>query len=149
VLANAGDAVPVSFGFHPYFSLSGKAPGSWRLRLPAMRRLALDGQGIPTGVQTPFAGFDAALDQVSFDDGFAIANETAALSLEGTDRRLTVELLSGYPFAQVFAPADKDYVALEPMTAQTSALTQPSGLRVVQPGSQFQAAFRIRVEQFS
>jgi hypothetical protein len=30
-------------------------------------------------------------------------------------------MLAGYRYAQVFAPKDKDYIALEPMTAPTSA----------------------------
>jgi aldose 1-epimerase len=48
----------------------------------------------------------------------------------------------------VFAPQDMDYVAFEPMTAPTSALTSGRGLRVVAPGGQFRAAFRIRVEAY-
>ncbi len=147
VLANGGDSVPVSFGFHPYFSLAGLARSRWRLRLPAMRRLVLDSQGLPTGAETPFAGFDGALDGQAFDDGFALPGESAALSLSSPERRLTVELLAGYPCAQVFAPQDKDYVALEPMTAPTNSLIAQDGLRFVQPGGHFQAAFRIHVEK--
>ncbi len=147
VLANGGDSVPVSFGFHPYFSLAGLARSRWRLRLPAMRRLVLDGHGLPTGAETPFAGFEGALDRQAFDDGFALAGETAALSLSSPERRLTVELLAGYPCAQVFAPQDKDYVALEPMTALTNSLIAQDGLRFVQPGGHFRAAFRIHVEK--
>jgi aldose 1-epimerase len=58
--------------------------------------------------------------------------------------RVSVEPLAGYGYAQVFAPKGADYVALEPMTAPTSALT--SGRRLVEPGQEFRAAFRIRVE---
>ena len=147
VLANGGDAVPVSFGFHPYFSLAGQSRGLWRLQLPAMKQLVLDAQGIPTGTEVTFAGFDGPLGSTSFDDGFVLAEEAAEFSLTGPDRRLTVKLLSGYPCAQVFAPPGKDYVALEPMTAPTGALSGGKGLRWVQPGGQFQAAFCIRVER--
>jgi aldose 1-epimerase len=56
-----------------------------------------------------------------------------------------VELLAGYRYAQVFAPEDKDFIALEPMTAPTSALTSGRGLRFVAPGERFQAVFRIGV----
>jgi aldose 1-epimerase len=57
-----------------------------------------------------------------------------------------VELLAGYRYAQVFAPKDKDYIALEPMTAPASALTSGHGLRFLPPGERFQAAFRIRLD---
>ena len=57
-----------------------------------------------------------------------------------------MELLAGYQYAQIFAPKDKDYVALEPMTAPTGALTSGRGLRLVEPGGQFRAVFRIGVD---
>jgi aldose 1-epimerase len=57
-----------------------------------------------------------------------------------------VEFLAGYPYAQVFAPSEQEFVAIEPMTAPTNALTTGRGLRVVAPGERFEAAFRVRVE---
>jgi galactose mutarotase-like enzyme len=50
------------------------------------------------------------------------------------------------PYAQIFAPNTQEFVAIEPMTAPTSALTSGRGLRVVTPGGRFEAAFRVRVE---
>jgi galactose mutarotase-like enzyme len=58
-----------------------------------------------------------------------------------------MELLAGYGYAQVFAPKDKDYIALEPMTAPASALTSGRGLGFVPPGERFRAVFRIRVDR--
>jgi aldose 1-epimerase len=149
VVAIAEGPLPVSFGFHPYFSLAGRRRESWRLSLPAMWRSVPDARGLPTGEEVPFAGLDANLGSLSFDDGFALRSERASLSLTGAGRRLTVEFLSGYRFAQVFAPPDRDFVALEPMTAPTGALTSGRGLRLVAPGEQFRAAFSIRVEELA
>jgi aldose 1-epimerase len=149
VVAHAAGRVPVSFGFHPYFSIAGRARESWRLSLPAMQRLVRDTRGIPTGEQVAFPALDASLGPLSFDDGFALTDERASLSLTGAIRRLSVEFLSGYRFAQVFAPPDKDFIALEPMTAPTGALTSGSGLRFLEPNERFLAAFRIRVEAVS
>jgi aldose 1-epimerase len=146
---SAGPAgpVPVSFGFHPYVGLPGLRRADWRLTLPAMRRLTLDEQGIPTGEESPFEGFDSALGEVGFDDGFALSEERASLSLAGAGLRITVELIAGYPYTQVFAPADKDYVALEPMTAPTNALRSGRGLRLVEPNDTFRTTCRIRIEE--
>ena len=137
--------MPVSFGFHPYFQLPDLPRAQWRLSLPAMERLTLDQRGIPTGERSSFDGFDAPLGALHFDDGFVLREQPAALTLAGGGRRISVELLDGFGYAQVFAPKDGDYVALEPMTAPTNALVTGNGLHVVEPGGAFRAAFRICV----
>jgi aldose 1-epimerase len=145
LLAGSEGPVPVSFGFHPYFGLTGIPRADWRITLPAMRRLALDSRGIPTGVDAPFAAWDGPLDDRAFDDGFVLLGEPASFSLAGGGLRISVELLSGYPYAQVYAPKDKDFVAFEPMTAPTNALASGRGLTLVAPGARFEAVYRVRV----
>jgi aldose 1-epimerase len=146
LLASSEDSVPVSFGFHPYFGFAEPSRANWHLQLPAMRKLLLDKHGIPTGDEEPFAGFNAKLDKSSFDDGFALMEKQTTFSVIGVTCKVSVELLAGYRHAQVFAPKDKDYIAIEPMIAPASALTNGRGLRFVQPGGRFRAVFRIGVD---
>jgi aldose 1-epimerase len=145
LLAGREGPVPASFGFHPYLGLPGVPRVDWRLDLPPMQRLLLDSGGIPTGEEEPFAGLDAPLGDLDLDDGFALRDERASLSIAGAGRRISVDLLTGYRYTQVFAPNGKDYIALEPMTAPTNALVSGRGLRLVQPGGKFRASFRIRI----
>jgi aldose 1-epimerase len=145
--ADQASAVPVSFGFHPYFRLPGLPRAEWQIELPAMSRLLLDERSIPTGAETPAPAFDAKLGDRAFDDGFALPDPHAWFSIAGNGRRITIEFFEGYPYAQVFAPRGKDFVAFEPMTAPTNALVSGRGLRLVEPGSLFRATFRVNVQE--
>jgi galactose mutarotase-like enzyme len=145
--AGAEGPVPVAFGFHPYLGLPGLDRSEWRLELPAMRRLVVDGRRIPTGGEEPVPAETAPLGDRAFDTGFALETDTATLAISGGGRRIAVELLEGYRFAQVYAPPESDFVALEPMTAPTNALASCRGLMIVPAGGEFRAAFRIRVEE--
>jgi aldose 1-epimerase len=146
LIAGSDGPVPVSFGFHPYLGIPDLPREKWRLGLPAMRRLLLDERGIPSGAEEPWNSFDSEIGERSFDDGFALLDACPSFSLTGGRRRITVEFLAGYPYTQIFAPSEQEFVAIEPMTAPTSALTSGRGLRVLPQGERFEAAFRVRVE---
>jgi aldose 1-epimerase len=146
LIAATDSPVPVSFGFHPYVGLPNLPRAEWRLELPALRQLVLDKAGIPTSEVEAFGPFDAQLDDLHLDEGFAVLEEPAAFSLTGADRRITVEFLSGYRYVQIFAPKGKDLIALEPMTAPTNALVSGRELTLVEPGGRFRAVFRLRVD---
>jgi aldose 1-epimerase len=145
VFADSGSAVPISFGFHPYFGLPGIPRAEWTLNAPAMRKLALDAQGIPTGPETPSTPLAVRLGNAGYDDGFALSGEQATFSIDGNGYSVTVEFKNGFSFAQIFAPKDKEFIAIEPMTAATNALCSGKGLRVIASGEQFTASFRIQV----
>lgn len=137
--------VPVSFGFHPYIGLPGVPRQEWRVHMPPMRHLVLDDRKIPTGTAEPFGGLDTPLGERDFDDGFALLGDTATLSVATGNHRISVDLLEGYPYTQVFAPHGENYLAFEPMTAPTNALISGNGLRLVAPGEAFTARFRFRI----
>jgi len=144
--ATSDIAVPVSFGFHPYLGLPDVPRKDWRVHLPPMRHLTLDARKIPTGAAEPFGGLDDLLGTRAFDDGFALLGEQVTLSVAAGGHRLSVDLLDGYPYTQVYAPLGHAYLAFEPMTAPANALISGDGLRLVQPGDSFSAKFRFRVE---
>jgi galactose mutarotase-like enzyme len=67
-------------------------------------------------------------------------------TVSAAGRTLGVEFLEGYTHAQVFAPAGKDLICFEPMTAPANALRSHDDLRLAPPGEPFSAAFRITVD---
>jgi aldose 1-epimerase len=159
VHADSGVAVPVAFGFHPYLTIPGSERVAWEVELPVSERLLLDERMIPTGEREPFDRRRLALGDSDWDDAFSgliepsIFSVTGAgrrielpvFSVVGDGRRIELELLDGYSHAQVYSPAGESFICFEPMTSPTNALRSGDGLRMVEPGGTFTAAFRIAV----
>jgi len=145
VHACAADAVPLSFGFHPYLSLPDAAREQWLLELPAMRSLALDAQQIPVGPAQTTSAQHFELDGQDFDDGFDMVAEPARFRVASANRQVELTFLQGYPCAQVFAPASGQFICFEPMTAPANALRSGDGLRMLAPGERFLARFSVAV----
>lgn len=146
VHACGADAVPVAFGFHPYFAPPGSPRERWLIELPPMRHLRLDARQIPIAPDESLPGRRFELAGQQFDDGFDAVGEHARFSVEAGERRLALELVEGYPCAQVFAPAAGRFICFEPMTAQANALCSGAGLRVLAPGERYRATFAVSVE---
>ena len=114
---------------------------SWRVRLPDRRHLSLTADGLPTGGSEEEAAGWVTLGNTSFDDLYALGTDRS-MTLEGGGRRVTVEMESGYPYAQVYAPPRWRFCCLEPMTAPTDGLV--SGAHpTVAPGESFTARFSV------
>jgi aldose 1-epimerase len=147
VEASGDTEVPISFGYHPYFRLPDVERADWEIEVPVRERLVLDDEELPTGTREP-AGIDGGrLSSRTFDDEFVAPEGSEPLVLAGGARRIEVALLSGYPYTQVYAPADDDVIALEPMTAPTDALIVGGAeLPLVAPGESYRAVFSITVE---
>ena len=145
VAATGDSPVPLAFGFHPYLALPGVPRADWHVEVPLTERLKLDDRMIPTGTTETVEPFDGALGERTFDDGYAGARDGTTFALSGGGRRIELELVSGYRYAQVYAPANEDTVSFEPMTAPTDALRSGRGLELVEPGQSRRATFAISV----
>jgi galactose mutarotase-like enzyme len=146
--ATGEDRVPISFGFHPYLTLPGGRRDDWELELPVLRQVSLDDHGIPDGYQeavTPGA-LSGVLGSRTFDDNFdELSGEPPVFSLADARRRIQLCYDEGYPIAQVYAPEQSSFIAIEPMTAPVNALRTGQGLRLLEPGHTFTARFTISV----
>jgi len=138
--ASGRRAVPVAFGWHPYFVLPGVARDRLRLELPDRRRLVLDDRRLPTGEEVVEPAASLRPDR-GFDDGYRLGRDRR-LGLSGGRRRLSVTLDRHYRCAQVYTPPDSDSIALEPMTVPTDALARGTTPMVV-PGERFTARFAV------
>lgn len=139
-------AVPVAFGYHPYLQLPGVPRADWQVDLPVRRQLSLDEHMIPTGDTERVEIPPGPLGDRAFDDGYCQLAAPPVFALAGGGRRVEVEFVRGYRFAQVYAPSDQELICFEPMTSATNALaTGGDWLTTVRPGSTYKAAFRIRV----
>ncbi len=95
VHACGADAVPLSFGFHPYLSPPGASRERWLIELPAMRALALDLKQIPTGFAQALAAqrfeLDAPANALRSGDGLRVVQPgerfTARFSVAVSDSR--------------------------------------------------------------
>ncbi|MDF2823688.1 MAG: aldose 1-epimerase [Mycobacterium sp.] len=144
VSATTETPVPLCFGFHPYLQLPGVARDQWLVETPALRHLAVDDQGIPTGAVTPQPAAQELLGDKTFDDGYDEVADGSVFAVSGGGRRIEVHFGQGYPAAQIFAPPGEDVICFEPMAAPTDALTR-GGYRTAGPGTPALAEFSITI----
>ncbi|MEM7180600.1 MAG: aldose 1-epimerase [Spirochaetota bacterium] len=153
--------MPVSFGFHPYFSLEGTAREKAKLLFPVKSYFVADDNLLPTGelkaVEKTWQEFpEFLLKEKSFDHVFTdLVRDKEGWShfaLERSDGlRVQVSMDRGYQAAVLFTPRDKPFVCIEPMVGPTNAINlfedkKWQGLPIVQPGKSYFASFRIHVE---
>ncbi|MFQ5683054.1 MAG: aldose 1-epimerase [Candidatus Binatia bacterium] len=148
--ATGKPSVPVVFGWHPYFHLPGVKRKDWIVDLPVRRHYRLNTQNLPTKEREPVVVEKEQLGNRIYDDLFdkpvAGNGNQSTFTLEGGNRKLAVCFEFGYPYAIVWAPADRDLICFEPMTAATNALaTGWPELITVAPDESYIARFSIFV----
>src|SRR3954454_1022299 len=146
VIATGPDPVPLAFGFHPYFRLPDVRREDWEVTLPERDELVLGADQLPTGATVHRPGERGRLGARTFDHLFRPLRSPAHFALAGGGRRIAVEMGSGYPFAQVFAPPTEDVVCFEPMTAPVNALRTRRDLRFAAPFGHAAATFSVTVD---
>lgn len=147
-LTATGDrAVPVAFGWHPWFEFPDVPRAEWELRAPFARRLTLSDRNIPTGEVREDPPQQGPLGSVFLDDVFVDVADGAEVSVRAGGRGVTVRYVSGYDVGVLFAPLVSDVVCVEPMTAPTDPFSERFPLRLASPGETVQAVFEVTAER--
>lgn len=148
------DTMPVSIGFHPYFTLPGVPIEDVVAQIPVRKHVEVDGRTVPTGEFTP-VDFSAgvSLKDHKFDDGYTdlIRGGDGRTVFSATGRGKKIEVIFGprYPVAVVFCPPGNNYVCFEPMSGLTNAINLAADgkypdLQTVPAGGTWQESWWLR-----
>jgi len=144
------EAIPIGFGWHPYFRLTERVDDHW-LQLPACEKVAIQERMIPTGERTAFPDFlrKKRLGEVALDHCFQATKDAGAykLQIEHAGQSLKVQASARqFPYFQVFTPPHRTSVALEPMTCNVDAFNNGQGLVTLQPEQEWKGKVTIALE---
>lgn len=143
------ESMPVSVGFHSYYTLPGMARDTWKVTIPAREHVALNEKLTPGGERKSYAPSQAVeLQGRQFDDVFTALDPAAAFSVEGGGKRISVRFGEKYKVGVVYAPQGRDFICFEPMSALTNAFNlahtgQYGDLQKIAPGGQWRESFWI------
>lgn len=150
----AAEPMPVAVGYHPYFRLHDTPRDDWKAHVAARSQVVLSNRLTPTGERRP-SPFSAprALSTAQLDDVFTDLirdpDGRARFWVEGRRERVTVSYGPKYQVAVVYAPAGRDFICFEPMSAVTNAFNlENSGLQSVAPGAVWKESFWISASGF-
>lgn len=155
IIKNTGTtAMPVGDGWHPYFKTGSKVD-YLQLTLPACKVLEVDDRLIPTCKQTNFDKFEsgALIGQQEFDTAMVleVTGDIVTTELLDTQRNLKISLwqetgVNKYNYLQLYIPADRQSIAIEPMTCAPDAFNNGLGLISLQPNEVIKTAYGVSVK---
>lgn len=153
------EAMPLAFGFHPYYRIPDVPRDDWAARLAVRKAVVADNRLIPTGelkpvdLPNPLPLKDRNLDN-GFTDLERDSEGRAHFSIESNGKKVEVLFGPKYPVAVVWNPpappgGQRDFICFEPMTGVTDAVNlhhdgKYPDLQSVAPGGEWTESFWIR-----
>jgi aldose 1-epimerase len=150
---HAAVPMPVSVGFHPYFTLPDIARDEWSVHIPVRDRVVLDDKLIPTGafelagladqIDLKDRGFDTVFAGVDDADTFEVRGE-----VHGRSQIIALRFGPKFPVAVVYAPPGQHFICFEPMSGVTNAFNLAHRgmypqLQTISPGGRWEESFWI------
>jgi aldose 1-epimerase len=152
------DPMPVSIGFHPYFTIPGVPRAESRAHIPARSAVLVDARLCATGEFKPNPLPDPTpLANRILDDGFTdLVREPdgqATFWLEGGGRRIEVAFGPKWQVGVVYAPSGHEFVCFEPMAAITNGVNLAAegkypALQMLAPDATWRESFHVLGRDF-
>lgn len=129
------EAMPIGFGWHPYFKLGNLPVEELELQMPTVYQVEIDDRMLPTGELIPVGDYQmfTNLTGKNFDTCFK--------AIDGNLSKITVNAPSintklsywqenkAFPYFQIFIPPKRKSIAIEPMTCNVNAFNRPDDLK--------------------
>jgi aldose 1-epimerase len=169
----SSEPMPVSIGFHPYFTLTDSPRDEWTITIGAKTHWLLASNKIPTGETEPIEKLfadptaialkDYDLDHVFSDlirDRDRDRDERAVMTVKGKTQQLDILLGPRYravviyaPKPAITAPAERNFICFEPMAGITDAMNLAQKglyheLQSIPPGEVWEESFWVRPKGF-
>ncbi len=143
------DEVPIAFGWHPYLSIPGLERSEWEVYFPFTRRVPLDDTLLPLGTRQEVEPIVGRLGDRHLDDLFADVENGTTAYIRGNGRRMSIRFDTGYDWAILYGPPNRNHICVEPMTAASDPFSGQDPMEVVPRGGTFRASFTISVDRTS
>ncbi len=139
VMNTGTQRLPIADGWHPYFTLGGKA-AEWELYFAAGRLVEFDDKLIPTGNFLPNKHFrePQKIDTTFLDNCFLLdapdGKPSCTLRNPGNGLQLLFFPEKHYPYLQVYTPPHRNSIAIENLSAAPDCFNNRIGLTLLEPG---------------
>jgi aldose 1-epimerase len=142
---------PVSFGWHPYFTLNDEPVDQLTIDLPAAKQVLLDDNLLPVGEELFGQKGEIALRGRELDAAFVVEENndggvTTVLRSAGQGLQLNIWQETGpkkFNYLVVYTPAGRDNIAIESLTSNVNGLNNGQGLIVLEPNEVAKGTIRV------
>lgn len=151
IVTNDGEStMPFGLGFHPYFKTT-EGINQSNITFPPCNEIIADDKLIPTGKSKTFLAKASKLKgkDCQFDTCFELTDsKNIEFQLEDTKtgKRIAIsgQSLKEFPFFQLYTPANRESIAIEPMTCPANAFNSKIGLQILQPDKVYTFNWKIK-----
>lgn len=131
------EPIPIADGWHPYFTLGGKAD-DWHLQFNSHTQLAYSADLLPTGNTLTDTRFEKGciLKDIELDNSFRLPDTGGFCRLSNNNFVLEITPDGGYPILQLYIPPERDSIAIENLSGAPDNFNNGIGLIWLQPGEE-------------
>jgi len=132
------ETIPLSDGWHPYFSLGGKI-NDWQLYFNADAMVEFNDKLIPTGKLVKYDGFndEKFIGETILDNCFLLKRDETVPSctLYNPENKTGISFYpdSSYPYLQIYTPPHRNSIAIENLSSAPDAFNNKMGLILLEP----------------